>query len=71
MGEIGLLLADMGKDLGKLAKELATRKCTDGELFTEVEGIGGHFGALVMKMRIKGLIEPEVAEELMQLEGAK
>ena len=64
-------MADMGKDLGKLAKELATRKYTDGELFREIEGIGGHFGALVVKMRLKGLLDDEVAEELMQLESAK
>ena len=71
MGGIGLLMADIGRDLGKLANELATRKYTDGRFFSEIEEMLGHFGALVMKMRAKGLIEPEVAEELMQLEGAK
>lgn len=71
MGEIGLLLAEARDELSKLAKELATRKYTDGELFKEVEGMLGHFGALIMKMSAKGLINEEVAEELLQLKEAK
>jgi hypothetical protein len=67
MGELAETLRALAKDLDELAKKSLAKGLTDKEYFSKIEGLYDEFGGLVMRLRARGLIEPEVAEELLQL----
>jgi hypothetical protein len=68
MGELAEILRSLAKDLDELIKKSVEKGLhEDKEYFSQIRGLYRYFGSILMDLRAKGLIEKEVAEELLQL----
>ena len=72
MGELAESTKELDKALDKVAKRSIEKGLgEDKEYFSKIRALFGNFGWILMDLRVRGLIEPEVAEELLQLRKAK
>lgn len=73
MGEIGLLMADAGRDLNKILEKIVEEGLhnKNPKLFEEAEEVIVRFASLLMRMRVEGLVDERLFDELLQFREAK